>query len=76
MREQIEFSLTEEFHAFTAGLSELEEAQSVIHGVFIDLHPIWKQMVDFVRATGIYVWPRYWEKLSMKLCNSGLSVAA
>jgi hypothetical protein len=63
MLQQIEFSLTSEFQIFMAGLPTLEKAASIIHGVFIDLHPVWKGIVDFQRATGFYDdygdWPLY-----------------
>lgn len=53
MLEQINFSLSNEFRTFMGNLTNLESAQSVIHGIFIDLHPVWKRIVDFERSTGL-----------------------
>lgn len=53
MREQINFSLSNEFRTFMGELGRLESAQSVIHGIFIDLHPLWKRIVNFESITGL-----------------------
>jgi hypothetical protein len=52
MREQINFSRTYPFQQFMAGLPALESAAAIIHGVIIDLHPVWKWAVDYQRTTG------------------------
>jgi hypothetical protein len=54
MRAQIEFSLTREFQEFMSNVGDLSgDARAIVHGVFIDFHPVWKRMVDFSRTTGI-----------------------
>ena len=56
MLEQIAFSRTGDFLAFMNGLSQTGDAQSLIHGIFIDLHPTWKNIVDGEINTGIQDW--------------------
>jgi hypothetical protein len=57
VRVQMEFAASEEFRRFLDGLGELGEAQSVIHGIFIDIHPLWKALVDWRRMTGFDKFP-------------------
>jgi len=52
MREQIAFAASDVFRSFLTGLNKLEEVPSVIHGIFIDIHPVWKMIVDYRRLTG------------------------
>lgn len=52
MREQVDFSQTPEFRRFMEGLSNLK-ASAVIHGVFIDVHPFWREIVVRQRASGV-----------------------
>jgi hypothetical protein len=61
MREQIEFSASESFRTFLTGLGDLGEAQSLIHGIFIDIHPVWKMIVDYRRITGFDDWLPFFE---------------
>lgn len=54
MREQIDFSLTPEFQAFMSGLAFLEQkACTIVHGVFIDPHPVLKTWQAASSQTGI-----------------------
>jgi hypothetical protein len=60
MRLQIEFAHSEEFSGFMRRLANLDEAaQEIVHSVFIDLHPVWKALVDYRRLTGMDddLWP-------------------
>lgn len=59
MYAQIELARSEEFESFMRSLERLGAAQQIIHSVFIDLHPVWKALIDFRRATGIEenIWP-------------------
>jgi hypothetical protein len=52
MLEQIDFSQTSEFRNFMERLSNLKAA-AYVHGVFIDIHPVWQAIVDYQRAAGI-----------------------
>jgi hypothetical protein len=52
MRAQMEFASSEVFQGFMAGLDRLENARSVIHAIFIDIHPVWKIIMDYRRITG------------------------
>ncbi|HEV7600255.1 MAG TPA: hypothetical protein VGO49_08345 [Bradyrhizobium sp.] len=59
MRAQIQFAAREEFGSFMRTLAQHEAVQQVVHSVFIDLHPVWKALMDFRQATGIEdtIWP-------------------
>ena len=46
MQAQIDFCKTEEFEDFVAGLGSLEEAETIIHGIFVELHPTWRALYD------------------------------
>src|SRR5271166_125787 len=69
MREQIAFSLTPGFQSFMTNLSTLDTAASIIHGVIIELHPVWRWIIDYQRATGSFdelpdrIWPVHPEQL-------------
>lgn len=52
MQPQIAFLLRPEFQQFMAGLTNLETAQELIHGVFIDIHPVWESLVYAERLVG------------------------
>jgi hypothetical protein len=52
MRAQMEFAATETFQTFLTGLTRFEKAPSVIHAIFIDIHPVWKIIMDYRRMTG------------------------
>lgn len=54
MREHIEFANSPPFRAFLDGLSQHGE-QLCIHGIFIEPHPVWRQSVDDLRASGLPV---------------------
>ena len=69
MREQMEFADSEAFRKFMEGLPTFKASQYV-HGVFIELHPIWKQIVDNQRASGLpadssfpLYWPFSWDRV-------------
>jgi hypothetical protein len=55
MRAQIKFAESEEFGSFMRLLARHEAVQRVVHSVFIDLHPVWKALIDFRQTTGIEV---------------------
>ncbi|GEM_PF-6935988 len=50
MRDQINFSRGEQFSQFLNGLNELEGARKIAHGVFIEMHPMWRRLIDMQRA--------------------------
>jgi hypothetical protein len=52
MRTQMEFAATETFRGFLGGLGTLQKAASLIHAIFIDIHPVWRIIVDYRRMTG------------------------
>lgn len=52
----IEFSRSGEFADFMRGLDHLEGAEFLVHGVFIDYHPVWRRWTEVYMATGID-WP-------------------
>ena len=65
MLAQIEFSRSEQFRGFMERLPERLPAESLalIHSIFIDFHPVWKQLLDWVRTTGIgqpFPYPPYY----------------
>jgi hypothetical protein len=51
MQEQIDFIKSEPFGQFMKQLPG-PGASKLLHGVFVDLHPIWKEGVDLERTTG------------------------
>jgi len=66
MRPQIDFSLTPVFRRFLRELANTEGAQiaSLVQGVLIDFHPIWKRLWEIQQNTGFDLtrdsWP-WWE---------------
>jgi hypothetical protein len=52
MREQIAFAQSKVFQNFLAGLNDRGEDALIIHGIFINIHPVWKAIVDYRRVTG------------------------
>lgn len=46
MQAQINFSNTKPFVDFMSGLASLEEASSLIHGIYIYPHPIWRRLAE------------------------------
>src|ERR1700731_1967673 len=56
MQEQIDFINSEPFRKFMQQLPG-PSASELLHGVFVDLHPIWKDNADLERATGTSLAP-------------------
>jgi hypothetical protein len=53
---QIDFSRTPVFRDFMRGLDGLEGARKIVHGIFIELHPTWRMLVDRERASRSGYW--------------------
>jgi hypothetical protein len=49
MRAQIDFAHSPDFQRFVENLGSLEDAQNIIHGIFIELHPRWRAAYDHDR---------------------------
>jgi hypothetical protein len=58
MEAQSNFSRTPIFRNFLDGLAGLEWTNRIVHGVFIELHPIWRRVIDYERAVRSgFDWP-------------------
>ena len=62
MQAQINFSNSSSFANFMTGLSSLEGAQAIIHGIFIYPHPIWRRIAENAAQGGVFdpPWFSWW----------------
>ena len=76
MKGFIEFTKTVPFRVFFEGLLSLEEASEIIHGVYIDLHPLWRKLQDdllFYGEDSQFFFSEYWllhSTVSQEVFNS------